>query len=119
MKIVGGTAIVSPGFESSLRSAGFTVSRLSGSDRFSTSTVVNKDAFPSATTSTYFASGTAFPDALAGAAWAGVSGGPLLVTQAGCMYAGSATLALRSQKLITLGGANALGNQVGALAVCQ
>lgn len=119
VKIVGGTSIVSPQFESTLRSRGFTVKRVAGSDRFATSTVVNADAFTTATPAAYFASGTTFPDALAGAAWAGVTHSPLLVTQAGCMYAGTAEIALRSKALVTLGGANALGNQVGALAVCQ
>ncbi len=119
VKIVGGSSIVSDGFLNSLQSAGFTVTRVWGSDRFATSMVVNQDAFPNATSAAYFASGTSFPDALAGAAWAGITHSPLLVTQAGCLYAGSAELALRAPSLVTLGGANALGDQVGALQVCQ
>ncbi|MFP3464422.1 cell wall-binding repeat-containing protein [Leifsonia sp. SIMBA_070] len=120
VKIVGGTSIISPDFESSLRSLGFTVARVWGSDRFATSMVVNQDAFGTAAIpAAFFASGTTFPDALAGAAWAGKTQSPLLVTQAGCMYAGSAEIAMRSQVLTTLGGGNALGDQVGGLAVCQ
>jgi len=119
VKIVGGTSVISSGFETSLGGSGFTVVRLSGADRFGTSVVVNQDAFPSATSATYFASGTTFPDALSGAAWAGKTHSPLLVTRAGCVYAAEAEMALRAQTLVTLGGANALADQVGALAVCQ
>ncbi|MDR6973242.1 cell wall-binding repeat-containing protein [Leifsonia shinshuensis] len=120
VKIVGGTSIISPDFEASLRNLHFTVTRVWGSDRFATSMVVNQDAFGgSPTPAAYFASGTTFPDALAGAAWAGGTHSPLLVTQAGCLYAGSAEIALRSPALTTLGGAAALGDKVGALQVCQ
>lgn len=119
VKIVGGTTVISTGFEASLSGAGFTVVRLSGADRFGTSVVVNQDAFPSATSAAYFASGTTFPDALAGAAWAGETHSPLLVTRAGCVYAAEAEMALRAQTLVTLGGTSALADQVGALAVCQ
>ena len=119
VKIVGGASIITDGFLTSLRSAGFTVTRVWGSDRFATSMVVNQDAFSGSTSAAYFASGTTFPDALAGAAWAGVTHSPLLVTQAGCLYAGSAELALRAPSLVTLGGASALGDQVGRLQVCQ
>ncbi|ANF32872.1 hypothetical protein A0130_15465 [Leifsonia xyli] len=117
--IVGGTTIVSSGFQSSLASNGITVTRLQGSDRFETSIAVNAQAFPGATTTSYYASGTSFPDALAGAAWAGKAGGPLLVSPSGCVYPGAAELGLRSTAIGLLGGANALGAQVGAFSVCQ
>ncbi|WP_285113898.1 cell wall-binding repeat-containing protein [Leifsonia sp. fls2-241-R2A-40a] len=119
VKLVGGTTIISNGFQKSLTNAGFSVKRLSGSDRFATSIAVNADAFPSATNASFFASGTSFPDALAGAAWAGRAGGPLLVSPVGCVYPGAANLALRSKGIVLLGGVNALGGPVKALAVCQ
>lgn len=120
VKIVGGTTVISSGFQSSLAKNGFTVQRLSGSDRFATSIAVNQDAFGTkATSASFLASGTSFPDALAGAAWAGKAGGPLLVSPVGCVYPDAAELALRSNAIRLLGGVNALGNPVGALAVCQ
>ncbi|MEV8214487.1 cell wall-binding repeat-containing protein [Leifsonia sp. NPDC077715] len=117
--IVGGTTVISSGFQASLAKNGIAITRLQGSDRFATSIAVNANAFPGATTTSYFASGTSFPDALAGAAWAGKAGGPLLVTPVGCVYPGAAEQALRSKAIGLLGGVNALGPQVGALAVCQ
>ncbi|WP_431246821.1 cell wall-binding repeat-containing protein [Leifsonia xyli] len=119
IKLVGGTAIISAGFETSLKNAGFTVTRLSGSDRFETSIAVNANAFPGATSVSLITSGTSFPDALAGAAWAGKAKGPLLVSPVGCVYPGAANLAMAAPAIRLLGGVNALSPRVGALAVCQ
>ncbi|WP_348786814.1 cell wall-binding repeat-containing protein [Leifsonia sp. NPDC080035] len=118
VKIAGGTGVVSASFEAGLKSAGFSVLRVSGADRYQTSLAVSKDAFPSATGTTLLASGSTFPDALAGAAYAGKAGAPLLVVRVGCVLPGAANLALRSASIRLLGGTGALGTTVGDLAVC-
>lgn len=119
VKLIGGTSAVPASYGTALTKAGFSVGRISGSDRFATSLAVSADAFPNATSVTFFASGMAFPDALSGAAYAAKAGAPLLVTQPGCVTAGSAQLALRSGAIRLLGGASALGGAVGSLSICQ
>jgi len=69
--IVGGTSAISSAGESSIRGLGFSTERIGGADRYSTSTLICSRF------STYFsgtgiaaASGTSFPDALAGGVFA-------------------------------------------------
>lgn len=119
VKIVGGANSISAQYASSIQSQGFTVTRLSGGDRFATSFAVSADAFPGTTPATFIASGTLFPDALSGAAYAGKIGSPLLVSRAGCIAAPGAEIALRSSTIDLIGGPNALADQVGMLSVCQ
>ena len=64
--IVGGTVAVSAAVETQLRTAGFTVTRLGGADRFATSEEIIKAGAASASQIGLVASGTSFPDALAG-----------------------------------------------------
>lgn len=56
-----------------------TVSRIAGSDRYSTSALISTRAFPAGASTVYIASGANFPDALAAAALAGAADGPLLL----------------------------------------
>ncbi|MFK3671640.1 cell wall-binding repeat-containing protein [Leifsonia aquatica] len=119
VKIVGGASSISTQYAASIQSKGFAVTRLSGSDRFQTSFAVSQDAFPGTTPATFIASGTQFPDALSGAAYAGKIGSPLLVSRAGCIEATGAEIALRSSAINLVGGSNALADQVGMLSVCQ
>lgn len=117
VKIVGGTAVVTPGVEQGLKSAGFTVQRLAGSDRFQTSVVINRDAFPSAS-KLYLATGTSFADALAGAAAAAKSGSPLYVSFSNCVSSELRADAVKANSLVLLGGTAALTDRVAYLAVC-
>ncbi|MGN7799194.1 cell wall-binding repeat-containing protein [Leifsonia sp. 22587] len=118
IKLVGGTSVIPDSYASALAGE-FTVTRVSGADRFRTSLAVNVDAFPGATAQSIFASAVTFPDALAGAAYAGRTGSPLLVTPATCVIPGAAELSLRSTTIRLLGGANALGDAVKGLSICQ
>ncbi|WP_434316706.1 cell wall-binding repeat-containing protein [Leifsonia sp. P73] len=119
VKLIGGTAVIHDSYASGLSSAGFTVTRVAGADRFRTSLAVNADAFPSATAKTLYASAAVFPDALSGAAYAGRIGSPLLVTPADCVISGAAELSLRSSSIGLLGGTASLTDAVGALSICQ
>jgi putative cell wall-binding protein len=118
VKIVGGTGAVSAAYQASLGQS-FTTKRLSGTDRYQTSVAVNTDAFPGATTKTYFATGLSFPDALAGAAAAGAAGSPLYVVKSGCVASAAAESALATTPGFTLlGGVAVLGAGAAKLTVC-
>ncbi|WP_349899494.1 cell wall-binding repeat-containing protein [Parafrigoribacterium soli] len=116
--IAGGTAVVSAGVESSLRSAGLTVSRKGGVDRFQTSQFVN-EAFTSATQA-LFATGYQFPDALAGAALAGARKAPLYAVPSTCVPVAvlDRLSSLNVTSITLLGGENALTAAVQSLAPC-
>jgi len=116
--IAGGVNAVSPGIENSLKKSG-SVTRLAGSDRFTTSQLINKAAFPGAQKA-FFATGFQFPDALAGAALAGVKGAPLYVVQPDCVAGGVVDdlLAANATSITLIGGTNALTPKVAALTRC-
>lgn len=77
--ILGGTAVVSAAVEVQLSAWGPVV-RLSGSNRYGTAVAITGEAFPLGVTTLLVASGTNFPDALAGGAVAARTGGALLIT---------------------------------------
>lgn len=117
VKIVGGVNVMTPGVEQGLRDAGFAVQRLAGADRYLTSVVINRDAFPNA--SMVFAStGSGFADALAGSAAAAKANSPLYVTQKDCVSAEFRADAQKAQSLVLLGGPAVLSDRVAYLAVC-
>jgi putative cell wall-binding protein len=87
--IAGSHAVVSSGIESSLRSLS-QVKRFGGADRFETSQLINRYAFP-AITRVYLATGSQFPDALSGAALAAQKHAPLYVVRPQCIPSGSLT----------------------------
>ncbi len=88
------------------------VTRLQGSDLYATAAAIAQQ-FPSATT-VYLASGQTYPDALAGAALAGGTGAPLLLTRADQLPdATRAQLArLRPRNVRVLGGAGVVSDTV-------
>ncbi|MEO7290408.1 MAG: cell wall-binding repeat-containing protein [Terrimesophilobacter sp.] len=85
--ITGGTAVVTPGLEASLALVpGVTnVTRYGGADRYLVSSATNRATFTTSTQA-YVASGVSFPDALAGAAVAGMNKVPLYITPTSCIY---------------------------------
>lgn len=117
--VAGGTGVVSSGVQSSLARGGRTVDRLGGSDRFQTAELINASAFTSSA-SVYYATAFEFPDALAGAALAGVKKAPLYVVQPGCVPGGALwdLDRLGATNLTLLGGTGALGANVKALKRC-
>jgi putative cell wall-binding protein len=84
--IAGGNGAVSSGIQTDLAAIpGVTeVRRVGGSDRYATSAAINADAFATAS-GVYLASGGDFPDALAGAAFAGRAGAPLYIVRGTCI----------------------------------
>jgi len=84
--VVGGPGAVSAAIEQQLWSLGYGVTRYGGSNRYSTAAIINDSFFgPGSSDTMFLATGTNFPDALAGAALAGRLGAPLYVTSAACV----------------------------------
>lgn len=118
--IAGGTAVVSPGVESSLHAAGLKVVREGGSDRFQTSQLVSENAFATGAPEVFMATGFQFPDALAGAALAGLRRSPLYVVPPTCVPARvlSDIASSGASGITLLGGASALSDSVLKLQSC-
>ncbi|WP_111719428.1 cell wall-binding repeat-containing protein [Homoserinimonas sp. OAct 916] len=116
--IAGGTGAVSAGIETSLKKTA-SVKRLSGTDRYSTSVAINKSAFTTANQA-YFAVGTGYADALAGAALAGKNAAPLYVVPKNCVSSDviAGVKSLKVTQRVLLGGKAVLGAGVEKLTVC-
>lgn len=118
--IAGGTGVVSTGIEDAqIVLLGVpNVTRLKGADRYSTSVDINT-RFTSESTA-YLATGLGFADALAGAALAGNLGSPLYVVPGRCVPAAVLTDfgRLGTTKVVLLGGAGVLTNNVFNLVSC-
>lgn len=82
VNVVGGPAAVSDAVMNEIKKTGAKVRRLSGADRFETSTVVADAGLDARLTDhrVYYASGGNWPDALAAGAAIAVNGGSLLLT---------------------------------------
>ena len=119
VKLAGGPAVVSPALAESFALAGFGVTRLSGADRFAASVSVNADAYSRSST-VYLATGSQFPDALAGSVLAAREGAPLFIIPSTCVP--SAVLgqisALGATRVVLLGGPGALTERVFSLTSC-
>ena len=115
VKIAGGPAVVSKGIASVLsETTGITsVRRLYGADRYQTAERINRDAF-SASSTLYLANGQAYPDALAGAAVAGVQKAPLYVIPPRCAPFDilEDAISLGASRVVLLGGTGALASSV-------
>lgn len=76
--LIGGEGVIFPEVRTQLEGLGFTVDRLSGTDRYGTNLeILNKLSFN--TEAIYVATGTKFPDALAGAALAAKNNNPIVL----------------------------------------
>jgi putative cell wall-binding protein len=84
--IVGGVGSVSAAVEASIRAQApdAKVVRLAGRDRYHTAQVVAETVWSEGSTTTFFASGSVFADALAGTPIAGVNDAPILLTSPSC-----------------------------------
>lgn len=105
--IAGGTGVVSNGIAAQLSSAGYTVSRYGGLSRYETTALINNAFFPAGSSSTMFlATGSNFPDALAGAALAGLMAAPMYITTATCAPAAiyNSVNGLNPSSTVVLGG---------------
>jgi putative cell wall-binding protein len=120
--ITGGTAVVSPELEASLATVpGVTsVTRYGGSNRYVVSAAANRATF---TTSDqiYVSSGMQFPDALAGAAVAGMNKVPLYLTPSNCVYTSviEDLLDFGATTMTILGGTGVVGSGASSFVNCQ
>ena len=91
-----------------------TVTRLSGSDRYATSAEISEWGYPSGADRAFLAVGTDFADALAGAAIAGMDGGPiLLVTNTSIPSSVAAELSrLGADRISLMGGPAAISYDI-------
>ncbi len=94
-----------------------TVTRLSGADRYATAAAISAATFKPGVPVVYLATGLNFPDALAGAAAAGVTGGPLLLVGSTLPPATAAELArLKPARIVILGAPAVVSAAVASLA---
>lgn len=119
--IAGGSGVVSNGIQNQLKKNGFTVKRYGGADRYQTTAAINKAYFKATDTNVvYVATGTNFPDALAGAAIAGNLKAPLFVTMPACMPDSirSAVSSLSPRSRVALGGTAVVSNKALSGTAC-
>lgn len=127
VSIAGGPNSVSDGVKTSIEALAaktdpakkVVVTRLSGADRFAASISINNSAFTWANT-VYLATGYNYPDALAGAALAGLRGAPLYVVPTECVPQGVVADIdrLGAGQVTLLGGPNSLNPAVQSLTAC-
>ena len=119
--IVGGTVAVSAAVETQLRGLGFTVTRLGGEDRYATSEAIITAGRASANAIGLVASGTSFPDALAGGPLAYKGRHPIFLTAGGGLPQDTiaAMVAARTRQVIILGGAAAVPASVESALVAR
>jgi putative cell wall-binding protein/outer membrane protein assembly factor BamB len=117
--LLGGTAALSSAVAQQVASHGATVVRWQGGDRYATAVAISQATYPSGATTVYLATGTNFPDALAGSALAAVAGGPLLLTDPTTMPPETVNeiIRLHPSAIVVLGGTNAVSAEVAADAV--
>ena len=114
--ILGGTGAVSTTVGTALKSyTSGAVVRRAGADRYSTAAAISKASFKPGVAKVYIASGASFPDALAGAAAAGMQDSPVLLVPGTTIPAPiKAELErLDPEQIVILGGTGAVSTTVG------
>jgi len=120
--VLGGERAVSAAVEQQLHSFAAAVERIAGESRYATAAALSRRVFTGPASTVYVATGTGFPDALAGGAAAAAAGSPLLlVTRDGVPSATEAELRrLSPARIVALGGRAAISDAtvatLGALA---
>lgn len=118
IKVVGGSGVISDSVVITLRGYATTgaVQRLAGPNRYATAGRVSADTFSPGVPVAYVATGANFPDALAGVAAAGSTGGPiLLVAPSEIPWETASELArLRPGRIVVLGGSGVISDGVAA-----
>jgi putative cell wall-binding protein len=96
-----------------------TIRRLDGANRYATSVAVSSEAFSAADT-VFLTTGTAFPDALSAAPAAKRLRAPILLTTAACapVEVVAEVARLGADRVITLGGSNAVSDTAASLTPC-
>jgi putative cell wall-binding protein len=119
IRVVGGTAVVSDSVLTTLKGLASDTKRVAGGDRYGTGLAINKDAFTSSSR-VFVANGLNFPDALAGAAFAGGVKAPLVLSPATCLAPGTNAELLRLgvNQVTLLGSDGVLNGNVAKLREC-
>ncbi len=113
--ILGASGVVSSHVADQLRHYSSNVSRLAGDDRYATAVSVSRSTYGSAGAGTVFvATGTKFPDGLAGGPTAAIAPGPLLLVQPNALPSEVATELRRldPNKVIVLGSSGVVSDAV-------
>lgn len=124
LKLAGGPGVISSSLEASFQARPHveSVERFGGADRYETSLLINRDAFPGLRYpgTVYLATGAGFADALAGAAWAGLTGSPLYLVQPTCIpeEVMNDIATLGAVNVVLLGGTGVLSPAVEDLTTC-
>lgn len=114
--ILGSAAAVSDAVAAQLSAYASTVERWAGADRYATAATISRVSFGRNAPVAYVATGTTFPDALAGGPIAGRQGGPILLVKPGELPAVTADELnrLRPGRIVILGGSSVVSNAVAA-----
>jgi N-acetylmuramoyl-L-alanine amidase/putative cell wall-binding protein len=117
--LLGGPSVLGPAVVAELQAAypAVPVTRWSGPDRYATSAAISAAAFGAGAATAFLATGTNFPDALAGVPAAALADGPLLLTRRDCLppVVAAELARLRPTKVVLLGGRGAIGTETPAL----
>ena len=117
--VLGGSAVVSDATLQSLApyATSGVVRRLAGGNRFETAAAISADTFASGVPVAFVATGSNFPDALAGTPVAGSQGGPVLLTGKTELPAATAAELVRLQpaRIVILGGSGVVSDGVASL----
>lgn len=118
--IVGGTSSVSAEVEQQLFAYG-PVTRHSGADRYATAAAVSAGSYVAPVSTVFLATGSNFPDALAGGALAGLTVAPVLLVRQDCIpqVVMNEIQRLQPRQVVLLGGEGVLGPNVALLGVCR
>lgn len=110
--VLGQGAVVSDAVVAALRAYSGDVRRLAGADRYATAAAISGAYFNPGVGVAYVATGSNFPDALAGGAAAARQGGPVLLSRRDAIpSATAAELArLRPTRIVVLGGSSVLSD---------
>ncbi|TFV83802.1 hypothetical protein E4V99_01555 [Microbacterium sp. dk485] len=122
ISVAGGYGAVSAGIQAQLQRAGFVVQRHAGASRYETAAAINEAFFaPGDAGLVVMATGADFPDALAGAALAGVRGAPLHIVRPSCVPQAplSAMTVFGAPARVVLGGVGAISESAAALTGCS
>jgi len=88
IRVAGGAGVVSDAVLGSLKKLAGDTKRVAGADRFGTGLAISGDAYGTSPRA-FVANGLNFPDALAGAAFAGSTDSPLFLSQQNCLARGT------------------------------
>lgn len=112
--VLGGPGVVQDDVLGDLRSLAPTVTRVAGTDRYSTAAAISSSAFSAGVPVVFVATGQNYPDALAGGTAAAAQGGPILLVSPSSVPTAtrSEILRLKPAAIIVLGGQGAVSDAV-------